>query len=201
MSTLEKIQFGKARHMGLACFGPQVRLQKVAQVLIAVRCRIGVGDKLSGRHGNKGIVSIVDEDRDMPFLPDGTPIDVCLNPLGVPSRMNVGQIFENLLGSAGRWNGEEYRVGPFDEMFADEASRGLVFDALRRAQEATGYKWLLDSEYRSKTKVYDGRTGMPLEQPVTVGVSYIIKLCHMVRAARRCSCRSFEALATWNIAW
>ena len=145
--------------------GGQVRLQKVAQVLIAVQCRIGVGDKLSGRHGNKGIVSIVEEDRDMPFLPDGTPIDVCLNPLGVPSRMNVGQIFENLLGSAGRWNGEEYRVGPFDEMFADEASRGgsprgpgavwlpgLVFDALRRAQEGTGYKWLLDSEYRSKTK-------------------------------------------------
>lgn len=156
-------------------------IKKVASVFLAVQCRIGVGDKLSGRHGNKGIVSKVVEDRDMPYLPDGTPIDVCLNPLGVPSRMNVGQIFENLLGSAGRWNGEEYRVGAFDEMFSEEASRGLVFDALRRAQESTGNKWLLDSEYPGKTRVYDGKTGRPLEQPVTVGVSYIIKLCHMVR--------------------
>eukprot|EP00913_Durusdinium_trenchii_P012868 g12084.t1 len=202
-------------------------LRESAVVLLAYRCRIGVGDKLSGRHGNKGIVSIVVDDRDahlhplplplasffqtflqpinlplkfdsqirlpstqdMPYLPDGTPIDVCLNPLGVPSRMNVGQIFENLLGSAGRWNGEEYRVGTFDEMFAEEASRGLVFDALRRAQESTGYKWLLDGETPGKTRVYDGRTGMPLDQPVTVGVStlgliaagYIIKLCHMVK--------------------
>lgn len=156
-------------------------VEKVASVFLAVQCRIGVGDKLSGRHGNKGIVSIVVEDRDMPYLPDGTPIDVCLNPLGVPSRMNVGQIFENLLGSAGRWNGEEYRVGAFDEMFSEEASRGLVFDALRRAQESTGNKWLLDSEYPGKTRVYDGKTGRPLDQPVTVGVSYIIKLCHMVR--------------------
>jgi len=157
------------------------RVEKVATVYLAVRCRIGVGDKLSGRHGNKGIVSIIVDDQDMPYLPDGTPIDVCLNPLGVPSRMNVGQIFENLLGSAGRWNGEEYRVGAFDEMFADEASRGLVFEALRRAQEQTGNNWLLDSESPGKTRVYDGKTGMALDQPVTVGVSYIIKLCHMVR--------------------
>ena len=105
-------------------FGRFEKVQ-VASIMIAVVCRISVGDKLSGRHGNKGIVSKIVPDRDMPYLPDGTPVDVCLNPLGVPSRMNVGQIFENILGSAGRWNGEEYRVGSFDEMFAEEASRGL----------------------------------------------------------------------------
>jgi len=153
----------------------------VAKIVIAIPCRIQVGDKLAGRHGNKGIVSIIVDDRDMPYLPDGTPIDVCLNPLGVPSRMNVGQIFENLLGSAGRWSGQEYRVGNFDEMFAEEASRGLVFDALRRAREQTGYSWLLDSASPGKTRVYDGRTGRALDQPVTAGVSYIIKLYHMVR--------------------
>ena len=101
-----------------------VKKVQVAKVLLAVFCRIQVGDKLSGRHGNKGIVSKIVPVQDMPYLPDGTPVDVCLNPLGVPSRMNVGQIFENILGSAGRWNGEEYRVGSFDEMFAEEASRG-----------------------------------------------------------------------------
>ena len=109
----EKLEFGETKKV------------KVATVLIAVRCRIQVGDKLSGRHGNKGIVARIVPIQDMPYLPDGTPIDVCLNPLGVPSRMNVGQIFENILGSAGRWNGEEYRVGSFDEMFAEEASRGF----------------------------------------------------------------------------
>jgi len=154
---------------------------RVASVMIAVVCRIQVGDKLSGRHGNKGIVSRIVQDRDMPYLPDGTPIDICLNPLGVPSRMNVGQIFENILGSAGRWNGEEYRVGSFDEMFAEEASRGLVFEAMRRAQTTSGNKWLLDAASPGKTRVYDGKTGRPLDQPVTAGISYMIKLCHMIR--------------------
>ena len=110
--------------MDITSYG-HLQKTRVASVLIAVVCRIQVGDKLSGRHGNKGIVSKIVPDRDMPYLPDGTPVDICLNPLGVPSRMNVGQIFENVLGSAGRWNGEEYRVGSFDEMFAEEASRGL----------------------------------------------------------------------------
>eukprot|EP00931_Biecheleriopsis_adriatica_P048847 TRINITY_DN28226_c0_g2_i1.p1 TRINITY_DN28226_c0_g2~~TRINITY_DN28226_c0_g2_i1.p1 ORF type:complete len:1520 (-),score=335.86 TRINITY_DN28226_c0_g2_i1:70-4629(-) len=153
----------------------------VVRVLIAVTCRIEVGDKVAGRHGNKGIIANIVDDRDMPYLPDGTPIDMLLNPLGVPSRMNVGQIFENLLSSAGRWNGEEYRVGCFDEMFAEEASRGLVFDALRRAGINTGYKWLLDANSPGKTRVYDGRTGRPFDQPVTAGITYIIKLGHMVR--------------------
>ncbi|CAE7688759.1 rpoB, partial [Symbiodinium necroappetens] len=121
----------------------RVKKVQVAKVLLAVVCRIQVGDKLSGRHGNKGIVSKIVPVQDMPYLPDGTPVDICLNPLGVPSRMNVGQIFENILGSAGRWNGEEYRVGSFDEMFAEEASRGLVFEAMRRAQIGSGNKWLL----------------------------------------------------------
>jgi DNA-directed RNA polymerase subunit beta len=150
-------------------------------VLIAMQCRVQVGDKLAGRHGNKGIVAKIVDDRDMPYLPDGTPLDVCLNPLGVPSRMNVGQIFEVILGSAARWTGNEYRVGSFDEMFAEDASRGVVFEALRKAREQTGYKWLLDPRSPGKTRMYDGRTGSPLDQPVTAGIAYILKLSHMVR--------------------
>jgi len=150
-------------------------------VTIAVTCQINVGDKLSGRHGNKGIVAKIMDDRDMPYLPDGTPIDIVLNPLGVPSRMNVGQIFECLLGSAGRWAGKEYRVGPFDEMYGADASRGLVFAALRKARDETGYQWLLDPRTPGKMHVFDGRNGRAFQQPVTVGISYICKLCHMVK--------------------
>lgn len=161
--------------------GGAPRELRVASVQVAVKCPIQVGDKLSGRHGNKGIVSKIVDTRDMPILPDGTPVDICLNPLGVPSRMNVGQIFEALLGLAGRWTGQEYRVAPFDEMFAESASEGMVFDALRRAKEGTGNVWLLDPSAPGKMRLYDGCTGQLFEQPVTVGVTYIIKLYHMVR--------------------
>jgi len=160
----------------------KVTKKLMVRVLLAIQCKIGPGDKLAGRHGNKGVVSRVQDERDMPYLPDGTPVDICLNPLGVPSRMNVGQIFELLLGTAGRWNGQDYRVGNFDEMFAEEASRGLVFEALRRARERSSiYSWLLDVAAPGKTRIYDGRSGRPFDQPVTVGVTYIIKLYHMVR--------------------
>merc|ERR1712008_67744 len=127
-----------------------------------------------------GVAKIMD-DRDMPYLPDGTPVDIVLNPLGVPSRMNVGQIFECLLGSAGRWTGKDYRVGPFDEMYGDEASRGLVFEALRKARDETGYQWLLDPRTPGKMRIFAGRNGRPYEQPVTAGIAYICKLCHMVK--------------------
>jgi len=166
---------------GKKAYGEDEADRRVVVVSIAMTCRVQVGDKLSGRHGNKGIVARVVDDRDMPYLPDGTPVDVCLNPLGVPSRMNVGQIFECLLGSAGRWTGQDYRVGPFDEMFAQEASRSLVFQALQRAQGRTSYSWLLDPKSPGKTRLFDGRTGRPFSQPVTAGVTYIIKLIHMVR--------------------
>lgn len=150
-------------------------------VTVAITCKLQVGDKIAGRHGNKGIVSAILEERDMPYLPDGTPVDIVLNPLGVPSRMNVGQIFECLLGNAGRWTNQEYRVAPFDEAFADEASRGMVFDALKKARDETGYEWLFDPRSPGKTRIYDGRTGEPFLEPVTVGVTYILKLYHMVR--------------------
>mmetsp|Transcript_20199 Transcript_20199/g.57401 ORF Transcript_20199/g.57401 Transcript_20199/m.57401 type:complete len:1118 (+) Transcript_20199:3-3356(+) len=157
------------------------RVVTAVTVLVAMDCRIQVGDKVSGRHGNKGIVAKILDDRDMPYLPDGTPLDIILNPLGVPSRMNVGQIFECLLGSAARWTNQEYRIGSYDEMFAEDASRALVFDALGQARDRTGYQWLLDPRAPGKTRLYDGRTGVALDQPVTVGISYILKLIHMVR--------------------
>lgn len=96
-------------------------------VYLAEKRKIQVGDKMAGRHGNKGIVSQILSIADMPYLPNGTPVDMVLNPLGVPSRMNVGQIYECLLGLAGKYLGENFKVFPFDESFGPEASRSWVF--------------------------------------------------------------------------
>lgn len=161
---------------------PERKSERILRIYVASRKRVEVGDKLAGRHGNKGIVSTIVEERDMPYLPDGTPVDICLNPLGVPSRMNVGQIFECLMGMAGRWTGNEYRVAPFDEMFADDASRGLVFEALDRANKELGpqYNWLLDPSWPGKSILFDGRTGHCFDQPIAVGVTYFLKLHHQV---------------------
>jgi len=155
--------------------------EAVITVKIALTCPVQVGDKLAGRHGNKGIVALLQEEHAMPFMPDGTPVDIVLNPLGVPSRMNVGQILECLLGIAGTWSGQEYKVAPFDEMFSTEASRGVIFSALKEAKEVSGYDFLLDPRHPGKMRLFDGRDGQPFDQPVTVGVAYILKLYHMVR--------------------
>jgi DNA-directed RNA polymerase subunit beta len=135
---------------------------------------------MAGRHGNKGIISRILPKEDMPFLPDGTPIDIVLNPLGVPSRMNVGQVFECLLAWAGENLDVRFKVVPFDEMYGEEASRVLVHTKLREAQRATGDEWLFDPENPGKLQVFDGRTGEPFDQPVTVGKAYMLKLVHLV---------------------
>ena len=150
------------------------------QIYIAVKRKIQVGDKMAGRHGNKGIVSKIMARQDMPYLPDGTPIDIILNPLGVPSRMNVGQVFECMLGLAGRFLKEQFRVAPFDELAGPEASRSLVYSKLFEASYKTGYKWLFEPYYPGKTKLFDGRTGETFHQPNTVGQAYILKLIHLV---------------------
>ena len=93
-----------------------------------------MGDKIAGRHGNKGIISNILSSEDMPYLPDGSPLDLVLNPLGVPSRMNVGQIFECLLGLAGTYLGQCYKIQPFDEIYGSEASRSLVYSKLYEAR-------------------------------------------------------------------
>ena len=138
---------------------------KLAKVYIAKKRKIGVGDKMAGRHGNKGIVSKVVRDEDMPFTADGRPVDLVLNPLGVPSRMNVGQIFEAVLGWAGKELGEKFATPIFD---------GATLDDLNEWTSKAGLP-----RY-GKTQLYDGGTGEPFDQMATVGVTYMLKLGHMV---------------------
>ena len=149
----------------------------VIRVYIAQRRKVSVGDKLSGRHGNKGIVSRILPKEDMPFLPDGTPIDIVLNPLGVPSRMNVGQTYECLLGLAAYLTGEHYEAPSFDERYGANTSERVTREELLRGIKESGCDWV-----REDGKVYliDGRTGERFDKPVAVGLSYILKLVHLV---------------------
>ena len=140
-------------------------IMQIAKVYIAKKRKIGVGDKMAGRHGNKGIVSRIVRQEDMPFLADGTPVDIVLNPLGVPSRMNLGQIFETVLGWAGRELGEKFATPIFD---------GATLEDLNEWTDKAGLP-----RY-GKTYLYDGGTGERFDQPATVGVIYMLKLGHMV---------------------
>jgi DNA-directed RNA polymerase beta subunit len=153
--------------------------QKV-QIFLAHKRKIQLGDKMSGRHGNKGIVSLILPPQDMPFLQDGTPVDIVLNPLGVPSRMNVGQVLECLFGLAGHYLQEHYRLLPFDEMYGKNASRGLVYKKLYEASCRTGQDWIFDPNSPGKSHLFDGRTGELFHQPILIGYSYMFKLIHLV---------------------
>jgi DNA-directed RNA polymerase subunit beta len=149
-------------------------------VFIAQIRKIQVGDKIAGRHGNKGIISRILPRQDMPFLPDGTPVDILLNPLGVPSRMNVGQLYECLLGLAGDKLNSRFKILPFDEMYGLEASRILINKKLRQASIAQNESWLFNPYAPGKMVLIDGRTGKEFENPVTVGNAYMLKLIHLV---------------------
>nr|QXT43285.1 RNA polymerase beta subunit [Parnassia longipetala]UUA66202.1 RNA polymerase beta subunit [Parnassia longipetala] len=150
------------------------------RVYILQKREIKVGDKVAGRHGNKGIISKILPRQDMPYLQDGRPVDMVFNPLGVPSRMNVGQIFECSLGLAGDLLDRHYRIAPFDERYEQEASRKLVFSELYEASKQTANPWVFEPEYPGKNRIFDGRTGNPFEQPVIIGKPYILKLIHQV---------------------
>ncbi len=152
----------------------------VVRVYVAQKRKIQVGDKMAGRHGNKGIISRILPAEDMPYLPDGTPLDIVLNPLGVPSRMNVGQVFECLLGWAGHHLDKRFKMIPFDEMYGEESSRLTVHGKLAQAAAEEDKNWMFDPEHPGKIKVYDGRTGEAFDRPVTVGVAYMLKLVHLV---------------------
>ena len=138
---------------------------KLAKIYVAKKRKLKVGDKMAGRHGNKGIVARIVRAEDMPFLEDGTPVDIVLNPLGVPSRMNIGQIYETVLGWAGQKLGQTYATPIFDGASLDEIN-GLTDEA---GVPRFGHTYL-----------YDGGTGMRFDQPATVGVIYMIKLGHMI---------------------
>jgi DNA-directed RNA polymerase subunit beta len=149
-------------------------------VFIAQIRKIQVGDKIAGRHGNKGIISRILPRQDMPFLPDGTPIDIILNPLGVPSRMNVGQLYECLLGLAGDKLNSRFKILPFDEMYGLEMSRILINKKLRQASIVNDESWVFNPYAPGKMVLIDGRTGKEFENPITVGNAYMLKLIHLV---------------------
>jgi DNA-directed RNA polymerase subunit beta len=138
---------------------------KMVKCYVAMKRKLSVGDKMAGRHGNKGVISRILADGDMPYLPDGTPIDIVLNPLGVPSRMNVGQILETHLGWAGKVLGIHVATPVFDG-----ATEGEIKKLLKDANLPGS----------GKTVLYDGMTGEPFEQQVTVGFIYMMKLSHLV---------------------
>ncbi|MDJ0588573.1 MAG: DNA-directed RNA polymerase subunit beta [Pleurocapsa sp. MO_226.B13] len=152
----------------------------VVRIYVAQKRKIQVGDKMAGRHGNKGIISRILPIEDMPYLPDGTPIDIALNPLGVPSRMNVGQVFECLLGWAGENLAMRFKMMPFDEMYGKEASRETVHGKIQESSHKPGKSWVYDENNPGKIQVFDGRTGEPFDRPVTVGKAYMLKLVHLV---------------------
>ena len=140
-------------------------VNKVVRVYIAQKRKISVGDKMAGRHGNKGVVSRILPPEDMPFLPDGTPLDIVLNPLGVPSRMNIGQVLEVHLGIAAKKLGWKVMTPVFDGANEEDIRECLRMAGLRED---------------GKTVLYDGRTGEPFDNPVTVGIMYYLKLHHLV---------------------
>ncbi len=142
-----------------------VGIVQLAKVYVAMKRKLRVGDKMAGRHGNKGIVSRIVRAEDMPFLEDGTPVDIVLNPLGVPSRMNLGQIYETVLGWAGKLMGCTFATPIFDGASVDEIGNLMEQNGLPRF---------------GKTYLYDGGTGERFDQPATVGVIYMLKLGHMV---------------------
>ena len=144
---------------------PQTGVIQLAKVYIAKKRKLKVGDKMAGRHGNKGIVAKIVRDEDMPFLEDGTIVDICLNPLGVPSRMNLGQIYETVLGWAGRELGLKFATPIFDGTSLDQINEYTAKAGVPRS---------------GRTYLYDGGTGERFDQPATVGVIYMLKLGHMI---------------------
>jgi DNA-directed RNA polymerase subunit beta len=138
---------------------------QLVKVYVAEKRKVSVGDKMAGRHGNKGIVARIVPEEDLPFLPDGTPVDIVLNPLGVPSRMNLGQIFETLLGWAGK---------KLDIKFATPIFDGATMDDITKHLEDAGLP--LDG----RAQLYDGRSGQPFDEKTTVGYIYMLKLSHLV---------------------
>lgn len=153
----------------------------IVQVFIANIRRVRVGDKMAGRHGNKGVISLIAPVADLPFLLDGSVVDIILNPLGVPSRMNVGQLFECLLGLAGDKIDKRFKIFPFDEIYALEASRTLVYEQLKEVEKRNRNKnEIVNFSSPGKVILKDGRTGQPFDNPITVGKPYILKLIHLV---------------------
>ena len=158
-------------------------VNQLVRVYVAQKRKISEGDKLAGRHGNKGVISTILPEEDMPFLSDGTPVDIILNPLGVPSRMNLGQVLEAHLGLAALWgfkkDGTDHE-GPVHVATPvfDGARESEILDAIRSVHPNRDGVNMVDDV--GKARLFDGRSGQPFEEPITVGVAYILKLLHLV---------------------
>ena len=161
--SLDRIEAGDESEAGVV---------KLVRVFVASKRKLSVGDKMAGRHGNKGVVATIVPEEDMPFLEDGTPVDICLNPLGVPSRMNVGQVLETHLGLAAKALGMKIATPVFDGI-SEEKIMGFI----KEAKKVPGYEWM---GLNGKSKLYDGRTGDGYAQEVVVGYIYMLKLGHLV---------------------
>ncbi len=170
----EELDREKEEKIGLVESGDDVDpgIIKQVKVYIASKRKLSVGDKMAGRHGNKGVVAKIVPEEDMPFLADGTPVDIVLNPLGVPSRMNVGQVLETHLGVAAKALGFKVATPVFDGI-----SEPKIREYLREAKKVDGYTWI---EETGKATVFDGRTGDQFDQQVVVGYIYMLKLGHLV---------------------
>jgi DNA-directed RNA polymerase subunit beta len=145
---------------------------KQVRVFIASKRKLSVGDKMAGRHGNKGIVATIVPEEDLPFLADGTPVDICLNPLGVPSRMNVGQVLETHLGIAAKALGMTIATPVFDGI-----SEARIMEYIKDAKKVPGFEWM---GLNGKSTLFDGRTGEAFDQDIVVGYIYMLKLGHLV---------------------
>jgi DNA-directed RNA polymerase subunit beta len=169
-----ELELEKERRMDSVEAGDDVDpgIIKQVKVYVASKRKLSVGDKMAGRHGNKGVVAKIVPEEDMPFLANGTPVDIVLNPLGVPSRMNVGQVLETHLGVAARALGFKVATPVFDGIKEEK-----IFDYVQQARKVEGYEWLGET---GKSIVFDGRTGDPFEQTIVVGVIYMLKLGHLV---------------------
>lgn len=142
--------------------------------------KVAIGDKVSGRYGNKGVISKMVSNEDMPYLENGSILDILLNPLGIPSRMNIGQIFECLLGLSAKFLIENYLIKAFDEVYGENISNFLVLQKLFELENKTGKKWFFDFSSPGKFNLFDGRNGNMFSFKVTIGFSYILKLVHVV---------------------
>ena len=169
-----ELELDKERRMDSVEAGDDVDpgIIKQVRVFVASKRKLSVGDKMAGRHGNKGVVAKIVPEEDMPFLANGTPVDIVLNPLGVPSRMNVGQVLETHLGVAARALGFKVATPVFDGIKEEQ-----IFDYVQKARKVSGYEWLGET---GKSVVFDGRSGEPFDQTVVVGVIYMLKLGHLV---------------------
>ena len=152
----------------------------MVRIYIAQKRKLSIGDKMAGRHGNKGVISRVLPEEDMPFLPDGTPLDIVLNPLGVPSRMNLGQVLEVHLGMAAKVLGWHIATPVFDGASEKDIEESLKKASVELKKQGLLPEGVSDFETSGKTILYDGRTGEAFENPVTVGYMYFLKLHHLV---------------------